>query len=101
MNLTALLSSVRPETARAFVTATWSVIQAVRAELDESAQRRTPAGRDYRERSLSRTAPAGGWLTDEELCKTAEALAEAIAAEKWTDGLITALKLLSALGGVL
>jgi len=101
MNLTALLSSVRPETARAFVTAAWSILQALRVELEQSAERRTPPVRNYNERELSRTAPAGGWLTDEELCQTVDALAEAIAAEKWTDGLITTLKVLSALGGLL
>ena len=60
-----------------------------------------PVARDYNTGELSRTAPPGGWLPHEELREAARRMAEAIAAEKWTEGLLAALKILFVCGGML
>jgi hypothetical protein len=98
MDLTKLARAVDAETARAFVTAARHVIDALLIESARAEQTRTPAERDYESATLSRTAPAGGWLAHGELRQTAQRLAEAIAAEKWTDGMMFALRVLAQLG---
>jgi hypothetical protein len=96
-----LVKHIDGETARAFVTAARHVIDALLIEGERVREAQTPAKRDYDGAELPRSTPAGGWLSHEELRVTAQRLAEAVAAEKWIDGLIFAVKLFSALGGVL
>ena len=101
MNIEALVKRVDAETARAFVSAARHVIDALLIEAERIEQTQTPTKRDYNEAGLPRGTPSGGWLSHEELRGTAQRLAEAIAAEKWTDGLICAVRLFHVLGGVL
>ena len=99
MNIGEIAKCIDADTARAFVTAARHVIDALLIEAERVRQTQTPVPRDYAEAELPRSAPAGGWLSHEELGHTAQRLAEAIAAEKWTDGLLFALKLLRGFGG--
>lgn len=99
MDLTAILKNIDAATARAFVKAARHVIDAMLIETQRVRQTQTPGARDYDSADLSREAPPGGWLSDEELRATSQKLSEAIAAEKWTDGVIFAVRALSALGG--
>ena len=101
MDIIELVKRVNPETARAFVNAARHVIDALLIEGQRVRQAQTPERRVYYEAELPRRTPAGGWLSHEELRETAQRLAEAIALEKWTDGLALALKLFGGLGGVL
>ena len=101
MNLQSLLQAVDAETAQAFVAAARHVIDALLIEGERVAEAQTPTPRDYNGAELPSSTPAGGWISHAELRDTSRRLAEAVAAEKWTDGLICALKLLSAFGGVL
>jgi hypothetical protein len=101
MDITNLVKSLDPATIQAFVTAARRVIDALLIEGERIRQTQTPTPRDYNAAGLPRATAAGGWLSHEELRDTARRMAEAIAAEKWTDGLITALKLLGALGVML
>jgi hypothetical protein len=93
-----LARRIDADTARSFVTAARHVIDALLIEAQRVQQTQTPAPRDYATATLPRTAPPGGWLSDAELRRTTQALSEAIAAEKWLDGLLTALRLLALLG---
>lgn len=99
MDLQRLARSIDAGTARAFVTAARHVIDALLIEGRRVQQTQTPGPRDYEAAELSRAAPPGGWLTQAELGDTARRLAEAIAAEKWTDGVIFAVRLLGLIGG--
>ena len=101
MNLEALVSQIDAGTARAFVTAARHVIDALLIEGQRVAETRTPEPRDYDAAELPRSAPAAGWLSHEELRDTAQRLAEAMAAEKWIDGVVFAVKLFAVLGGAL
>ena len=101
MDLQTLIKSIDADTARAFVSATRHVIDALLIEGERVRQTQTPTVRDYNTATLPRDSPAGGWLSHEELRETARKISEALATEKWTDGFITALKAVSALGGLL
>lgn len=101
MDLQTFAKNIDADTARAFVTAARHVIDALLIEAARVRATQTPAVRDYDQAALSREAPPGGWLSHDELRETAQRLSEAIAAEKWTDGFVCALKTLSALGGLL
>ena len=87
------------ETARAFVTAARHVIDALLFEAARVEETRTPEVRDYENVGLSRATPAGGWLSHEELRQTTQKMAEAVAAEKWADGVAFAIQLLARLAG--
>lgn len=104
MDLQKLARAIDARTAQAFVTAARHVIDALLIEGERVAQMQTPGARDYNDESgavLPRGAPAGGWISHAELRDTSKRLAEAIAAERWTEGLLAALKLFSVVGGVL
>ena len=99
MDLRKLLQNVDAETARAFVTAARRVIDALLLEAARAKETRTPEVRDYEDATLPRTAPAGGWLSHEELRQTTQKMAEAVAAEKWADGVAFAIQLLTRFAG--
>ena len=95
-----LIKSIDGETARAFVTAARHIIDALLIEADRVQQTRSPAPRDYNSGALLRAEPPGGWLAHAELRETVRRMSEAIAAEKWTDGVVMTLKTLALLGGL-
>lgn len=99
MNLQTLLRNVDAETARAFISATRHVIDALLFEMARVGETRTPGTKDYENAELSRTTPAGGWLSHEELRQTTQKMAEAVAAEKWADGVAFAIQLLTRFAG--
>ncbi len=99
MNWESLLQSINPETARAFVAAARHLIDALLIEAERVEQAATPAPRDYPQAGLPRSTPGGGWITHSELRETARRLAEAVAAEKWVEGVAAAIKLLAVVGG--
>lgn len=100
MDLKTLLTHIDADTARAFVTATRHMIDALLIEGERVHQAQTPDARDYNTADLPRTTPAGGWLTHSELRDTARRLSEAIASEKWTDGVLFAFQALRTVGGL-
>jgi hypothetical protein len=99
MDIRSALQLVDASTAKAFVSAARHVIDALLIEGERVRQAQGPGSTDYATAELSREGPAGGWISDEELRDTTKRLAEAIAAEKWTDGVLFAVQLLSRLGG--
>jgi len=101
MDIIELVKRVDAGTARAFVTAARHVIDALLIEAQRVRQAQPPEPRDYSQAELLRAAPAGGWLSHDELQETARRLGEAIALERWVDGLALSLRLLGGLGGVL
>ncbi|MCK4342025.1 MAG: hypothetical protein KAY37_09920 [Phycisphaerae bacterium] len=101
MDLQTIVKNIDAKTAQAFVTATRHVIDAMLIEAQRVHQTQTPSPKDYNHAPLSREAAPGGWLSHTELRETARQLSEAVAAEKWTDGVLFALKALSVMGGVL
>ena len=100
MDLAKLVKSIDTETARAFVTAARSVIDALLIEGERIEQTHTPETRDYESATLSRETPPDGWLSHAELRETARRMAEAVAAEKWTEGVVCTIQLLTRLGAL-
>ena len=70
------------------------LLEAARVE-----ETQTAGVRDYEGVALPRATPAGGWLSHEELRRTAQAMAEAIALEKWADAIALAIGLLTRFAG--
>ena len=101
MNIETLVERIDSGTARAFVTAARHVIDALLIEAERVQQTQTPTPRDYNAADMPRNTPVGGWLSHEELRGTAQRLAEAMAAEKWTEGVVFAARLFNALGGAM
>lgn len=99
MTLEAMFKQIDAGAVRAFVTAARHVIDALMIEAARVRQTQTPAPRDYASVGLSGEAPPGGWISDDELRLTAQRMSEAIAAEKWVEGALFALRVLAALGG--
>lgn len=91
------LQQIDAGTAKAFVSATRNIIDALLIEGQRVRQAGPPAVRDYRQAELDRSAPGAGWLTDEELRAATQRMAEAIAAERWTDGFVFALSAIALL----
>ena len=98
MQLEAILKQIDAGTAKAFVQAARHVIDAMLIEGQRVAQARGPRQRDYNEAPVEATTPAGGWISDSEIHETARRLSEAMAAEKWIDGMVFAVRLMSQLG---
>lgn len=99
MELGTILKHVDAGTARAFVTAARHVIDALMIEAARVRQARTPGVTDYASAGLSREAPGGGWIADEELRGVTQRMSEAIAAEKWVEGVAFAVQAIALLGG--
>lgn len=101
MELDQILRHVNAGTAQAFVKAARHMIDALMIEGARVRQTQTPGVRDYNTTdALSREAPAGGWLSDEELRGATQRMAESIAAEKWTEGAAAAIRALSLMGAL-
>ena len=94
-----LARAIDAETARAFVGAARNVIDAMLIEAQRVAQTKTPQRVDYNTAALPDATPAGGWISHEELRATSQRLAEAIATEKWIDGVVFAARMFAAIGG--
>lgn len=101
MNLKTVLENIDPQTARAFIRATRHVIDAMLIEGARVEQAQTPTPRDYREQGMPRDAPPGGWISSSELRDTAQRLSQALSGEKWLDGFVAALRIVSRLGGAI
>lgn len=97
MRLETVLKQIDEQTARAFVQAARHVIDAMLIEGQRVAQASGPKARDYNSTHIEATTPAGGWISDSEVHELARRLSEAIAAEKWVDGIVFAVRLM---GGV-
>ncbi|MBU0616350.1 MAG: hypothetical protein KKI02_01395 [Planctomycetes bacterium] len=95
MDLRTLLRNIDAETARAFVSAAGHVIDALLLETARVGETITPTTRDYDSAALPRSAPVAGWLSHEELRQTTQKMSEAVAAEKWADGVMLAIGLLT------
>ena len=101
MDWQALIKGIDADAARAFVTAARHVIDALLVEAERQRQTQAPPVRDYNAAAgLTREDAPGGWLGHEELRATMRRMAEAVAAEKWSDGVVAALKVLAVLGGL-
>lgn len=97
MNLATILEQVDARTARAFVEAARTFIDALLIESARIEQTRTPGEVDYRHESLSREAAPGGWISHAEIAETTRKMSEAIAAEKWVDGVVFAARVMALL----
>lgn len=98
MTLKSALAQIDAGAARAFVQAARNVIDAMLIEHRRVAQANPPAPRDYNDADVEAGAAPGGWISDAELHDTTRRLAEAVAAEKWADGALLAIRLLARLG---
>jgi|GEM_PF-1028710 len=100
MDLATLLRNIDAQTARAFVSAARHLIDALLIEVAQGQALHTPKSQDYDVAELSRVGSPGGWLTHDELHLAAQRMAEAIATERWVDGVLAALRTFNVLGGV-
>lgn len=91
MDWKSIVGQIDAPTARSFVTATRNVIDALMIEGQRVRQASAPTQRDYASATLDRSAPGGGWQADEELRAAAQRMSEAIAAERWVDGVMFAV----------
>ncbi len=101
MDFRRMLEQIDPVAARAFIRAARNVVDALLIEAARAAPASAPTERDYAAAQLDRSAPAGGWLSAEEVRGSVQRMNEALALEKWTDGLIAAFRALSVMGGAL
>lgn len=99
MDFRTIVNQLDAATARAFVQATRNVIDALMIEGARVRAAQGPQERDYENAEFSREAPAGGWMASDELRSTAQRMSEAIAMEKWTEGFMFAVRVVSMLGG--
>jgi hypothetical protein len=100
MDWSKLMERMDPAVVTQFVRAGRHVIQAMLYESERMRATQTPGEVDYNEAALARAAPERGWLTHDELRTGAMKLDEAVAAERWLDGMRLTLGLLRGLGGV-
>ncbi|MFO0840509.1 MAG: hypothetical protein U1D55_18535 [Phycisphaerae bacterium] len=100
MTFSEAVRSIDASTARAFVTAARHVIDALLIDAGRVRQTQPPGSRDYQAADLAREAPGGGWISDDELRGACQRMSEAMAAEKWTEGLVFAVQALSMLGAI-
>jgi hypothetical protein len=101
MDWKSMLERLDASTVQAFVAAAVRVVDALVIEAERGAPASAPQPRDYRTAELPHGTPPGGWLGVGELRAAAQRATEALAAEKWTDGFVTALQALALLGGAL
>jgi hypothetical protein len=88
----AIAESLDAGTVQSFVHAARLAVEAIINEADQVAKAATPAATDYATADHDRSSPAGGWILPDELRNANTAMVEAIAAEKWVDGFVTAVK---------
>jgi hypothetical protein len=100
MDIASLAKQIEPETARAFVSAARHVIDAAMLEAERVNRAMTPPARDYASSTLDRSTPAGGWITPEELREAARQVGEAMADERWNEGIGAVLKSLALIWGL-
>lgn len=99
MEIEAMLRQVDAGVAKAFVKAARHVIDALLIEAARVRQAQTPGATDYASADVSREAPGGGWIGDEELRSVTQRMTEAVAAEKWVEGAAFAVQAIALLGG--
>ncbi len=99
MSLESVMQQINPTTAQAFVRAARHVIDALLIEGQRVRAAQGPEMVDYETAGLPREAPAGGWIADDELRAGVQQMSEAIAAEKWVEGAVFAIRVLVAMGG--
>jgi hypothetical protein len=100
MDLSQAVKKIDLQAARAFVSAARPVIDALLIEAEPLRPQPTPQPRDYATAELSRAAPPSGWITHAELSETVRRMNQALAAEKWTEGVLFALQALYMLGAL-
>ena len=98
MDMRQVLQSMDVNAAREFARAAKRVIDALVLETARATSESTPGKRDYETAELSRAAPAGGWISSGELRRTTQLMSEAIAAEKWIEGALLAIRVLAGVG---
>lgn len=98
MDWNALAQRLDAETARRFAQAARHVIDVLLIETATAVRRQTPREIDYTQATLRRDTPPGGWLTHAELRREAQLMQEALAAERWLDGALAALRIFNGLG---
>jgi hypothetical protein len=88
----AIAQSLDAGTVQSFVHAARLAVEAIINEADQVAATATPDKVDYATADHDRSSPAGGWIVPDELRHAGQAMVEAISAEKWVDGFVTAVK---------
>lgn len=100
MNLDVVLRAIDARTAWRFVEAARHVVDALLIEAERVRQTQTPAPLDYSgDAGLRREAPAGGWISVDELRAATQRMSEALAAEKWREGFTAAVAAMVMIGG--
>ena len=100
MELKQLIGAIDARTAQSFVSATRRLLEVLLVEGQRVSAAQVPGKRDYNTTEIDRGGPASGWLSRDELRAASTEMAEAIAAEKWTEGVMVALRAVKFVGGL-
>lgn len=92
MNLEAIAKRIDADSARAFVHAARNLVNAVMVEVARQKDVSGPTPRDYRSAGLSSEPAPGGWISRGELDRACQQMSEAMAAEKWVEGVMAAVR---------
>ena len=98
--LNAILPKLTPQVMQNFVHAARTFIDSVAVEAAAVAAKETPGATDYRTANHDRSPPTGGWIDFDEVRQKSKQMTEAIAAEKFADGVITTLQALALFGAI-
>lgn len=96
-----LLKDVNLVIVKRFLFAVESLVNALLLAEELPREARMPQEHDYTKATLPREAPPLGWLSHDQLRESARQMGEAISAEKWTDGFVAAIRLISLFTGAL
>ena len=91
-----------PATIKSFLVAAKNVADQLVVQVKQAKSTSTPGPTNYLDPNggLDRSAPEGGWLTPETLQNYSQRMTEALTAEKWEEGFVACLALLSAVGAI-
>lgn len=99
MNLVQIASKLSPETIKQVVAAVFAAVDAAQVESSKRIESGPGHAKDYDAIEPNREGPPGGWIDDAEIRNTCKAMSEAISLEKYVEGFIMAVRIMSMIKG--
>lgn len=95
---TTIAKGLSEQTLKGFVNAVNEIVKQI-AGTPVGGVSTAPTPVDYAHAEITVGVPPGGWLSVEEFRDASRRMTEAIAAEKWVEGFITAVQIMIMIGG--